>query len=1068
MTLLDTRNAIHLAKGDRRFAALAHLREGASSTRVWLASVGILSLLILSVAGRPSLSERVAAVALLALAVATVAGWLELVSTRRSEMPSLLSQRTEASDKIAVRSLLIGLAAALVTQTWFHAGTVIASGDIAPPAGAVWLSRLFQSLSWSGSDFGTTSQLPLQLPWAAVLWTVHVLGGSGELAQRIWYTVLVACAAGAMFGVLSVLRFSAVAALVGAVVFVFNAYVVSVVNIYPNYLAAMALIPILSFLVLASATGRLSPVSASIAIGLAAPVVGYIYQNPPLAGLVLFITVCSPLIALVTFGRAEAWRAARVLAVGFLLMAGLSAYWLVPAILQAENANTSLASLSTWVWTESRATVANAFWLNTFWGWRFPEYFPYAAGYEGFPFSALRFALPVFAFASLLVVGASSRRNSGYRLGLTVLLSTAAIFTLLLSTGTSPPGSVIFSPLYALPLGWLLREPGRFLLLVGFSYAIMASALAEWSVSAIVSRLRIGWPPGLRFVPPIAMAVAVIAAGFPLVTGAVVPDSRPVLPSAHVRVPAYWNEMANYVDGRPESGGIIVLPPDDFYQMPYTWGYYGTDTFVSDLFNRAVVLPNRQGYSQTSEQLVRAVNLAASSIINKDEQLAIPLLQILGTRFVLVREDIDTSFPGRNIMQPSAFSRSLQSLSHFALIHRSGPLNLYLLRDGMAPAIQEMPTFATVDATLPDLRLLSVLPSHTALITASPSPGHALVEEAPPIEDWLQTDAELTWMVGRPSGWSYRVASFNGASRDVVQLRGQAASSGVLADSVDPPEASGMGQSVRLSVQGRRIIDNGNFLNGLWGSVEDCNNVTGPSAVNGLSATIVPSAAALSHAATMRLSAALDSACEHQWLDWNKGPVLVSLIARNRQGAPPRLCLWELGAGRCAQLPSIPAGNGWVSYRATVSPDAGTTGLGIFLYADASEAGVPTVDEYANIDVIELPSLPTVAIVGAPLKESKPTSQVAVLHASYSSDWIGPINSRHVLVDGLLNGWLISSSSGPVQVSYGPAPLVAASRWISVGTAVCVAAGSIALAIIRRLTRRRVKNAPRFGRSLTS
>ena len=51
------------------------------------------------------------------------------------------------------------------------------------------------------------------------------------------------------------------------------------------------------------------------------------------------------------------------------------------------------------------------------------------------------------------------------RLG--IAASAMALFLVLLSTGTRLPGALVFDPLYQLPLGWQLREPGRFLILGG-------------------------------------------------------------------------------------------------------------------------------------------------------------------------------------------------------------------------------------------------------------------------------------------------------------------------------------------------------------------------------------------------------------------------------------------------------------------------------------------------------------------------------------------------------------------------------------------------------------------------
>src|SRR5438067_2163411 len=79
------------------------------------------------------------------------------------------------------------------------------------------------------------------------------------------------------------------------------------------------------------------------------------------------------------------------------------------------------------------------------------------------------------------------------------------------------------------------------------------------------------------------LGVLIVLPGMPIVTGSVVPDTRPTLPPEHVRMPTYWEDMASFVDRFPESGAMLVLPPDDYYQMPYTWGYFGNDQFISDL-----------------------------------------------------------------------------------------------------------------------------------------------------------------------------------------------------------------------------------------------------------------------------------------------------------------------------------------------------------------------------------------------------------------------------------------------------------------------------------------------------
>ena len=56
-------------------------------------------------------------------------------------------------------------------------------------------------------------------------------------------------------------------------------------------------------------------------------------------------------------------------------------------------------------------------------------------------------------------------------------------------------------------------------------------------------------------------------------------------------------------------------------------------------------------------------------------------------------------------------------------------------------------------------------------------------------------------------------------------------------------------------------------------------------------------------------------------------------------------------------------------------------------------------------------------------------NQLLVLHDSYSSSWHGPSGGRHVLVDGLMNGW-IGRSLSP-SVAYGPTPFFTAAASVS-------------------------------------
>jgi hypothetical protein len=988
-------------------------------TRLWLAGLGIACLVGMAIFGDPGLSNRFAQTAIAAFAIATLLLWLEGVRQAKAEGDA--SRADFPGWRIGLLGLAVG-AGALV-QTWFHVGTTIAVGDIPPPLGTAWISRLSSPWAWSGLNLGGPAALELHLPWALVLGSVQGAGGSPELAQRIWYTVLFVGAAVSAFTLLTVLSLRPLPAVFGSGAYLLNAYVISIVNINPVFLAALGLMPAYLAILLAASRRIISVRNAGVLIALTAPMLGYIYQNPPLVGMLLALLLVSPAWAAWLHGRAAAARCLRAVILGLPLLLCLSAYWLIPAIEQVgEVATNQLAPLSTWAWTEVRATLANGFWLNTTWAWRHPEYYPFAAVYADWPMSAIKFGLPILAFGALLIGSrASGELRRDAHLPIVSAAATAALLVIFLSTGTNPPGNVVFNVLYALPYGWLLREPGRFLMVAALAYALLATVLTDglfhgnWLGNLFRRRLT---SKVVRSVLIAAAAALIILPGFPVFTGVIVSDERPVLPPEHVRVPGYWPEMAAFVDNAPYSGAVLIMPPDDFYQMPYTWGYYGVDGFIPQLLTRPVLVPNSQAYTRSNIQLTTAVDLTAESIVGHDWLESSRLLGVLRAPLVLVRGDVDLTFPGRNIVSPAAISNALKEAPNFRLLHQAGPLALFALLDPIPSTLERVSSYVTVNTSNPDLRILSILPAGSALVSSGPEAGVPNVLQAPPVSEWAEDGARLTWSLVEAPGWTYDLWQLgNTPPRKLIPPTATSGTglTGGFAAALHKGQA---GQDVLdLRLEGRSALHNGDFSRGVWGPVQDCYNLLGDAASSLLQASIIDNEGPAGRPA-LRLAAKADSACEVQQLTWSGGPLYISLKARHLSGDPARLCLWQSGPQHCAQLPAIPDGTGWLTYRATVAPEPGTTALALHLYADASSAGATTINEYADVRVVELPLLPRLALVGKPSSDSSGGRQLAVLHSSYASSWRGPVSSRHVLVDGLINGWLVHPAPPQFSVSY--------------------------------------------------
>ena len=992
-------------------------RRGLFQVRVGFGVLGVALLLLGGVRDDTRLSPILVGAAFLALLAATLVGGVEGWSTRGGRRSLLRATARPAARRAGawpsrIGLAIAGLAPAIAVQFWFDPGRLLAGGDMTPQVGTAWLGRLFTPWSWSGSDLGGPAAEETKVPFAAVYWLIHTLHGSPALAERLWYTALFVGGAAACYLLLQALRVGPAGSTIGALAYVFNAHVVTI-GTNPVFLAGMVLLAGLPAVVLTTASGRWTLRKGIVLLGASAPFLGYIGQNPPLVFMIGALLALMPLLVGWLDGRVAARRAVLTLALGVPLLVLASSYWLVPTVLQLKiDATATLATQSSWIWTEGRATLANGFWLNNDWGWKFTEYYPYVGAYGQFPLLILKFLLPITAFGFLALarfprsIGVTARQA---RLG--VAASVTALFVVLLSTGTNLPGVLVFDPLYGLPLGWLLREPGRFLMLGGLAYSVLLALTTEAARERLNSLPDTVWRwrsalrrPGLRLAAMGAVCAAVLAPGFPLITGAIAPVHRPVLPSTRVSVPAYWTAMASYLNHSAPSGNVLVLPEDDFYQMPYTWGYYGADSFITNLITRNVVDPVAQGYTPAPQELMGAVRLVEQGLLAHDWPSVQQTLGAIGTPMLLVRGDVNASFPGRHITPPAALDRALRKDKDMRLVHRFGKLDLFALRENISPA-GLITRYATVNSATPDLRDLALLPAGTALISSPMRSAVPAVLQVPSVSQWQFVGDELQTSIVEPPGRQYstELLSATGA------FERQGASSrppGRLAARVRHRD----GQAVEeLSYKlGGSLLSNGEFVSGKTNAVGNCAAFPGTAATAGITARVLPGQGPAGLPA-LALSAKADSACVMRSLAGRSEALFVSLWVRNVSGASPRMCLWERPIEKCAAmspLPSNSVSSRGYHYQAIVTPDSGTRSLSLFLYSDVYTPGAVTTNDYSDVVVRRSPVLLQPVVMATPQGHQHPAPALYTIGDSFSPGWIGPSGASQVEVDGLRNGWL--------------------------------------------------------------
>jgi arabinofuranan 3-O-arabinosyltransferase len=717
--------------------------------------VGCGALLGLAIFTDPSVSDRLALTALIALTCAALVGWIELLVEARLAPSSAGLGQPWRFPHLAWPFVFVvaGLLPAVSAQTWFRGSTVVAAGDVTLPIGTAWTNHLFDAWVWSGSNLGGPGALQLQLPWALLLKIVSVLGGSEALAQRLWLTTLF-IGVGLSGAILArAIGLHPIGGLVAGVLYAFNPYTLSMGlgTVYAVFLATQIAIALLASIVFLVARQKIGIWQGAMLLGISGPLLSVLFQTPPQFGIGIAALPFAVVLAWWFWGTRAAKRCLRAVLIGIPLIVILSAYWIVPAAIQVGTAARGhLEGVDTWLFAEGRATLANAFWLNPHWTWAIPEYVPYASEYSRFPLSALIYLYPA-VLASLLVLtqwtlGIGSRhRNEG--LALTVPMFSMVVVLVFFSTGTRFPAGPVFSRLYALPYGWLLREPVRFLVFNCLIYSLLAAVLVTRvaglrvgvsnrfaPVAQIWARLR-RWLPGPT---PSTLAAALLCAlglglAYPMLTGAVIPDRRmPTpgegggpgqLPAAHVNVPSYWTDMAFYLNSSTRrNGAVLILPLDDFYQVSYTFGFHGADTFIPNLIDRHVILPLPQGYFQVTPGLQAAVTLTAEYLRNQDWTSAGKMLSTLGVSYILVRGDIAPSLVIPNSDLPENYEL-VSGDPLVALDHVSGPLKLLATTQIPQSGTRTTSNFWTVDTPAIDPHLLASVPVGVHLVSHHPIPG---------------------------------------------------------------------------------------------------------------------------------------------------------------------------------------------------------------------------------------------------------------------------------------------------------------------------------------------------------
>lgn len=863
------------------------------------------------------------------------------------------------------------LVTAAIVASWFRAGHFFAIGDIAPFERGASVKEFWSIWNHQVTAAGSPAYGIAQLPEYAVALGSEWFGLGPEFAQRTFYALVAgAVVASCVYFSFAFTDRAAVAAACGLLGF-FNVFVLQHL---PNTLTpwAIMVMALLGGLILRAGQGRgrerrlasaPSGQPRAYVFGLATIPASFLALNPPLLVIVIaWVATCVAASGML-FGRAALHRAARLTWRGTPWAIVLNAWWAVPyifALIDLRSSFNAETSVDGWSWTHARNNLANVVSLSAHWGWRIRDYFPYAERLESLPFGLLKFALPALA-GSALVLARRSRRQ-------VLALLAIALPAVLLAKGLHPPLTGLNRFLYhRAPAMYLFREPyGKF----GLVVLMVLLGLAALGLHAITERRR----TGLRAGVPIALLAAALAYPVPLWTGEVIKEKGGVLPSAHVALPDEWRQVAAHLDGSGRVDKVLVLPLDDFYMMPTTWGFYGTDVIPRLLIERTTIQPLAEGYFGDPPTFRDLVERTEEALGAQDVDQVPRLLDALGVSDIVLRKDIDHTFAGRRLGDPEPLARALSrtpgvtrqlSTSVADVYSRSdGQGTVYLAsatvgvveEDDTPPVVGASPRPIVVRPTVGSSAPGRVLRAPDRRMTLSGAPGAHLisrklvnglvvrlalrddppttlvVEDGAPVEldgqpvlEVPQAELEL------PAGGQWaataagRLVSFDGGPAGAVVKPGD------LVATFDTSTGSTSSAS--------------------FSEVGDCHawdaRTPGEAGIRGEVPVDEPSPA-------IRLEARAHAACARLGLPEEPpvGPVIYRLRFdyRTLSGRPARICVYHRDPQRCDPLPALAPTGDWTSYDQVFGGVPGAEPPELFVYADGdSPDGATTVTEYRGV-----------------------------------------------------------------------------------------------------------------------
>ena len=604
-------------------------------------------------------------------------------------MPPIITTklRSICSDRNTLVPMIIIFLAGLVPLLWLRPGFIVAMSDSYPMFLNPQKTLSTATSMWSPDTMGTPALMPAFIIYMYVETFFGFLGFSVGATQIIYQILFFMGAGFSMFYLSKVLYPKlTIAPLLAGLFYMFNFYVLqSRLNV--GWVWTYAFLPLLmALLIKAVETTYQEDKKKTNLIIILFSVISMVALSFATITPTNNVLILSSLFLVAIYEIFKHRKELRPLlfTIGKIILISipLNVWWIYPLLnvyVLPPQALNSQINVFTWDWTQVRSSFLNLFWLNGTWSWR-PEYIPYFNSYSN-PTNSV---LMVLVFVPFLVAASALLfRSTKSRLNACLML--AVLFFVFLAKGLHPPLEGVNALLYEhVPFMNMFREPTtKFTMLI----VVFLSPLIGYG-GAHLANLEIGKIGKInsgrckrlfKFLVPAFLIAIFIVAAFPIVDPALNPleTKTTELPSSYIKIPNYWYQATSWINSQSGDYSVLFTPLDDFYQMPYDWGYYGVDQLFYRLIDKPIISTDYLFSYVLKPDTVAALEQMQTIVYYNNTSGFKDLLDLLNIKYILQRNDVNSTITGRNILSPDRMGHFFAAQPYLRLVKSFEQLDLY-------------------------------------------------------------------------------------------------------------------------------------------------------------------------------------------------------------------------------------------------------------------------------------------------------------------------------------------------------------------------------------------------------